>query len=130
AREQIVALGGVLTSSGGLRAVTEPATPGGSKPSLHYTARAIDLHIYSGMQAGQTPYIVLLDGGTADRPFWKVYCDVGDAESPEAGDPVEWQALAWKKDRGYVVVPRRARCVCLTDLLAEHGWRRIPARAD
>jgi len=126
-RERVLAAGGVITSSGGRRAVTEPATPGRSKTSLHYTGRAIDLAVSSGMQPGKTPYIVVRDGGTDERPLWKLYCEVNSDDVP--AETREWPALVWKKGKGAVVVPRQARAICLTDLFEAEGWRRIPARA-
>lgn len=123
-RRRIIDSGGLVTSSGGLRDVSEPATAGRSKTSLHYTARAIDLHVGSGMQARRTPYVVVRDGGTDVSPLWKVYCEV----EGDAGETRELQALVWKRGQGVVATPLEVRCICITDLLAEAGWRRIPAR--
>jgi hypothetical protein len=125
-RQRIVAGGGIVTSSGGLRAVTEPATPGRSKTSLHYTARAIDLNVSSGMQARRTPYVVVRDGGSDDHPLWKVYCEVtADGE----GETRALEALVWKRGQGVVATTTQVRCICLTDMFEEGGWRRIPARS-
>ncbi|MFN2566539.1 MAG: hypothetical protein ABR499_16195, partial [Gemmatimonadaceae bacterium] len=64
---QVKALGGVLTSSGGIRDLGAGATAGRSRTSLHYTGRAIDLFIHTGMQGGSEPYLVTRDGGNHRR---------------------------------------------------------------
>jgi hypothetical protein len=127
-RQRILDSGGIVTSSGGLRAVTTPATPGRSKTSLHYTARAIDLNVSSGMQSGTTPYIVVRDGGTDDHPLWKVYCEV-TADGGEA-EVLTLDALVWRKGQPPLVRPREVRCICLTDMFRDGGFERIPARSD
>jgi hypothetical protein len=125
-RQRVVDSGGIVTSSGGLRAVTEKATPGRSKTSLHYTARAIDLNVSSGMQGRKTPYIVVRDGGTDDRPLWKVYCEVS-AQDGE-GEVLTLDALTWRKGQAPAVTTRDVRCICLTDMFRDGGFERIPAR--
>jgi len=125
--QRVLDSGGIVTSSGGLRAVTEPATPGRSKTSLHYTARAVDLNVSSGMQSRPTPYVVVRDGGSDEHPLWKVYCEV-TADRGEA-EVLTLDTLVWRKGRDPAVTAREVRCICLTDMFREGGWERIPARA-
>ncbi len=136
AHAQVKALGGILTSSGAVRSLREPATPGRSKTSLHYTGRALDLFIYTGMQGATDPYMVTRSGGTDANPDWKLYCV---STAPLVNDPLYQQELikegelecaVWRKGVGYSTVKRRATYFCLTDLLAAHGWLPIPARKD
>lgn len=133
---RVRALGGILTSSGAVRSLREPATPGRSKTSLHYTGRAIDLFIHTGMQGGTDRYMVTRNGGTDANPEWKLYCV---SSAPLVNDPLYQQELVqkgeldcaiWKKGIGYTTLKRRESYFCLTDLLAEHGWFPIPARRD
>lgn len=133
---QVKALGGVLTSSGAVRSLREPATPGRSKTSLHYTGRAIDLFIYTGMQGAADRYVVARNGGTDANPEWKLYCT---SVAPLVSDPLFQPALiqegelacaVWRKGAGYKTVKRRLTYFCLTDVLVAHGWRPIPARRD
>ncbi|MBC7789962.1 MAG: hypothetical protein H7Z74_08445 [Anaerolineae bacterium] len=133
---EVKALGGVLTSSGALRSLKEPATPGRSKTSLHYTGRAIDLFINTGMQGALDRYMVTRSGGTDSNPEWKLYCV---AIAPLVNDPLyqaelieegELDCAIWEKGTGYATVRRRATYFCLTDLLAAQGWLPIPARKD
>jgi hypothetical protein len=134
-RERVLAFGGLVTSSGGIRDPSAPVTAGRSKTSLHYTARAIDLNIDSGLRAGATPYIVVRDGGTDERPLWRVYAVLGQGNpgSPLYDESLieerDWPALVWREDAAPKTISRRARCVCLTELFAAAGWARIPARA-
>lgn len=133
---QVRALGGILTSSGAIRALAAEAAPGRSRTSLHYTGRAIDLCIHTGMQGPADPYMVVRDGGPDEAPLWKVFC-VSAAPDPE--DPLydesllregEVEAALWHEGSGCRTVKRRATYFSLTDVLAAEGWNRIPARRD
>ncbi|HEX6748770.1 MAG TPA: thiopeptide-type bacteriocin biosynthesis protein [Longimicrobium sp.] len=135
AYRRVRALGGILTSSGGIRELRAAAAPGRSRTSVHYTGRAIDLYIRTGMQGPDDRYAIVRDGGTDERPLWRVYCA---GEPPDPADPLHDPALVremelecalWRPG-GIETVRRRGRWICLTDLLAEAGWHRIPARAD
>jgi|GEM_PF-1215934 len=132
---RVRALGGILTSSGGIRDLGEPSTPGRSRTSLHYTGRAIDLFIHTGMRGPGDRYAIVRDGGTDLHPFWRVFCS---SEAADPADPLydpslvremELECALWDA-RGVTTVRRRGRWICLTDLLAAGGWHRIPARAD
>ncbi|HEX2078564.1 MAG TPA: hypothetical protein VHG08_12670 [Longimicrobium sp.] len=136
AYNQVKALGGVLTSSGGLRDLSAPVTPGRSRTSLHYTGRAIDLYIYTAMQGATDRYMVTRNGGTDANPEWKLWCV---SENAEPSSPLydasliqegEIEYLVWKKGTGTVAAKRTARYFCLSDVLERHGWQRIPARKD
>ena len=128
---RVKALGGRLTSSGAIRELSAQVSAGRSATSLHYTGRALDLFIGSGMQGPNDPYVVVRDGGTDNHPLWKLYCVV-DAAAP--ADPAtaerELPAAVHRKGTatGYATAPRRVRCFSLTDVLAEFGWVRIPSR--
>jgi peptidoglycan hydrolase-like protein with peptidoglycan-binding domain len=130
------ALGGILTSSGGIRHLGEKATAGRSTTSLHYTGRAIDLFIYSGMQGGEEPYLVTRSGGTDANPEWEVYCV---SSSPLTAHPLhdesliaerEIECVRWVSGTGYRTFMRRASCFSLTAVMARHGWLPIPARSN
>jgi len=120
--------GGVLTSSGGARELTAEVTEARSPVSLHYLGRAIDLCIWSGMQTADDPYLVIEEPNAADaeRPRWRVYAAgrAGTA-APEEGP---YDACLWRAEAGVVRQRRSGPVFDLTALLAERGWRRIPAR--
>jgi hypothetical protein len=131
---RVKALGGVLTSIGGLRELSAKVTVGRSRTSLHYTGRAIDLYTKTGMQPTPGQYVVTRDGGSNQRPLWKIYCVVGTANPLHSLydetliSERELPEVLWKKGTGAVVTSRKVRCFCLTDVLAAEGWLRIPAR--
>jgi peptidoglycan hydrolase-like protein with peptidoglycan-binding domain len=130
------ALGGILTSSGGIRHLGEKATAGRSTTSLHYTGRAIDLFIYSGMQGGDEPYLVTRAGGTNANPEWEVFCV---SRSPLTTHPLydeslieerELECVRWVSGVGSRTFTRRVPCFSLTAVMARHGWLPIPARSN
>jgi hypothetical protein len=134
ALQHVHALGGVLTSSGAIRDLSEPATPGRSTTSLHYTGRALDLFIYTGMQGADDPYLVTRAGGTDANPEWEVFCV---SKAPLTTSPFfdaslisdrEVDCVKWVEGVGSRTFKRRAVCFSLTDLMARHGWVPIPAR--
>lgn len=129
------ALGGLVTSSGALRDLHEPATAGRSRTSLHYTGRAIDLYIESGMRTSRDPYAVV-PAVTGDRVTWTIWCE---SVSPEPGDDAfdpaliveqELEYAVWKAGTGFTLARRRGRFFSLTALFRSAGWQPIPARAD
>ena len=136
AYRRVRALGGILTSSGAIRPLDAGAAPGRSGTSLHYTGRALDLMIRTGMQGPADPYLVVRDGGPDEAPLWTVLCVSAE---PDPADPLfdasllregEVEAALWCEGPGYRTVKRRARYFSLTGVLAAEGWQRIPARRD
>jgi hypothetical protein len=128
-------LGGIVTSSGALRDLHEPATAGRSRTSLHYTGRAIDLYIESGMRSVDDPYAVV-PTVSGSRVTWTVWCE---SVSPKADDPsfnpalvqeMELECAIWKAGIGFVTAKRTGRFFSLTGLFKAAGWQPIPARAD
>jgi hypothetical protein len=129
------ALGGMITSSGALRDLHEPATPGRSRTSLHYTGRAIDLYIQSGTRTAKDPYLVVASqAGTT--PMWTIFCesrdpkpedDLFDASLIQEG---RIECAIWKKGTGLATIERTARFFSLTQLLMDEGWKPISARSD
>jgi peptidoglycan hydrolase-like protein with peptidoglycan-binding domain len=134
ALQHVHALGGLLTSSGAIRDLTERATAGRSTTSLHYTGRALDLFIYSGMQGSEDPYLVTRAGGTDANPEWEVFCV---SKAPLTASPLfdpsliaerDVECVRWVRGVGSRTFVRRAVCFSLTDVMARHGWAPIPAR--
>ena len=132
---QARALGGVVSSSGALRDLREPATAGRSRTSLHYTGRAIDLYIESGMRTVRNPYAVV-PTVTESRVTWTIWCE---SVTPHPDDALfdatlvsdrELDCAIWKSGPGFTLVKRRGRFFSLTDLFQANGWQSIPARTD
>lgn len=116
-REQVLDAGGRLTSSGARRSLTARVNPSRSATSFHYTGRALDLHVGSGMESPKKdPYVIVDDG---DR-YWRVY-----VRAP-GGEPMEVQAYTYRsRTRARTV---EDRFIDLTALFKAHGFTRIRAR--
>ena len=81
--DEVHRLGGIITSAGGKRSLASEASPSRSKKSFHYTGRALDLALYSGMHDPNTePYLVVPDG---DRRF-QVWCKLDNENAPGAAE--------------------------------------------
>lgn len=116
-RDKITEAGGKITSSGARRMLTARVSPSRSATSFHYTGRALDLHVGSGMESpGRDPFVVASDG---DR-VWRVY-----ARAP-GGERMELNAVTYRSRQ-------RSRKVedsflDLTALFEAEGFARIRAR--
>lgn len=135
AMAMIKALGGVLTSSGAVRDLTAEASAGRSQTSFHYTGRAFDVWIGTGMQGSKDRYLVQRAGGTDANPEWEILCT---SETPDPTSPLfdaslittrEVEYIVWKKGPGITLQKRTVSCFSLTTILKRFGWVNIPARA-
>jgi hypothetical protein len=116
-RRQVVEAGGKLTSSGARRSLNARVSPSRSATSFHYTGRALDLHVGSGMERpARDPYVVASDG---DR-FWRVYVRA------EGGQQMELDVITYSNRKR----PRKVsgKFLDLTEIFAENGFNRIRAR--
>jgi hypothetical protein len=136
AMQKVKALGGILTSSGAIRALTAGVTAGRSRTSFHYTGRAIDLWIGTGMQGANDRYLIQRAGGTDKYPEWEVLCTSVnplrddphfDASLIKTGD-VDY--LVWSKGPGAVTKRRNTTYFSLSAIMRQFGWVNIPARSD
>ncbi len=115
-RKQVTEAGGVLTSSGARRLLTARVSPGRSATSFHYTGRALDLHVGSGMESpSRDPYVVTADG---DR-YWRVYVRAPGGEQRE----IDVYTYASRKRSRSV----EGHFVDLTDIFQQQGF--MPIRA-
>jgi hypothetical protein len=119
--------GGVLTSSGMRRDLTASVGPNRSATSMHYTGRAIDLFIYSGMQdPSGDAYVAERLGDRRYRVWARCWAD-RVAKKADLPPKVEVKNIATAKKRtsGVNVTDH---FVDLTTLFAAHGFRPIRAR--
>ncbi|MGV3709904.1 MAG: hypothetical protein ACO1Q7_13805 [Gemmatimonas sp.] len=132
----IRALGGIMTSSGAIRDLGAGAGPGRSKTSFHYSGRAFDLFIGTGMSGASDRYIIQRSGGTPELPEWEVLCV---SENPLTSDPHYDASLikdamvdyvTWKSGVGLVSAKRQVKYFSLSAVLKKFGWVNIPARSD
>jgi hypothetical protein len=116
-RNIVIDAGGVLTSSGARRSLNAHVGPSRSATSFHYTGRALDLHVGSGMENRQRdPYVVASDG---DR-YWRVYVRA------EGGEQKDIEAVTYgSPNRGRMV---SGKFLDLTTLFKSEGFERIRAR--
>ncbi|MFO7179953.1 MAG: peptidoglycan-binding protein [Pseudomonadota bacterium] len=118
--EAVHAAGGILTSSGGRRDLRAPVTTGRSATSFHYTGRALDLFLYSGMvNPAKDPYVVVRENGLYHRVYAR--CDEFHAEVRELESVVTY------RNRG-ATLRASGFFLDLTALFERHGFRRIAAR--
>ncbi|MDH5571801.1 MAG: peptidoglycan-binding protein, partial [Gammaproteobacteria bacterium] len=116
-RQQVVDAGGKITSSGARRALDARVSPSRSATSFHYTGRALDLHVGSGMESpARDPYVITHDG---DR-YWRVF-----VRAP-GGTPMELDAVTYaNRNRSRKV---NGTFLDLTTLFEQQGFARIRAR--
>ncbi|MFC1685373.1 peptidoglycan-binding protein [Pseudomonadota bacterium] len=114
---QVIDAGGKMTSSGARRSLTANVSPSRSATSFHYTGRALDLHVGSGMESpSRDPYVITKDG---DR-LWRVY-----ARAP-GGEQQELEAVTYgNRNRSRTV---SGNFLDLTALFQTHGFSPIRAR--
>lgn len=118
-REKVIAAGGKLTSSGARRSLNAHVSASRSATSFHYTGRALDLFVGSGMGSPtRDPYVVVADG---DR-YWRVFARA------EGGSSMELDAITYGSRKR----PRNVsgKFLDLTELFDAEGFKRIRARAS
>ena len=123
-RRQVLKLGGILTSSGGKRAVDAQLNSNRSATSFHYLGLALDLHIWSGMEDLENdPYVIRLADLTERRLEVFFKCASEDVPELEISDCVKYndpKLLSRKTISG--------RYQNLTELFKDNGFSPIRAR--
>ena len=120
------ALGGVITSAGGRRALNSGAGKARSKKSMHYVGLAFDMSLATGMQDVNTdPFLVVKD---ADRK-WTIWCKTNNSNVPM----VTLDAVTCQTRHGVTTLTTtkmNVRAFNFTDLAKQHGFARISARSS
>jgi hypothetical protein len=118
-REAVIEAGGLLTSSGARRSLSAHVNASRSATSFHYTGRALDLFVGSGMEnRARDPFVVVADG---DR-YWRVYARA------DGGTEMELNAVTYgSRNAGK---PVSGKFVDVTGLFEKEGFRRIKARSS
>lgn len=116
-RDIVTEAGGKLTSSGARRALNANVSASRSATSFHYTGRALDLMVGSGMEnRGRDPYVIAADG---DR-YWRVFARA------DGGQQMELNAVTYgSRNNGKIT---SGKFLDLTELFEQQGFRRIRAR--
>ncbi len=123
-REDVIKLGGVLTSAGGRRGLTSKAGPARSKKSMHYVGLALDLALPTGMNNPEKdPYLIEME---KDR-YWRIWCKTDSEDVPEVTIK---SAYVTRKGGKSVIRFKEITCRAfdLTALFKKHGWERIRGR--
>ena len=121
-KEEVNALGGVVTSAGGRRALSSGAGPARSKSSMHYVGLAFDMSLATGMQNAATdPFLCVAD---ADRK-WTLWCR--SVKAPR----VTLDAVTCRTVKGKTTLETKrvtTNAFNFTEILKKHGFARISAR--
>ena len=116
-RNIVVEAGGKLTSSGARRSLNADVGASRSATSFHYTGRALDLHLGSGMEnRAKDPFVVAADG----ERLWRVYARA------DGGQPMEINAVTYgSRNKGQ---PTSGKFIDVTGEFEKAGFKRIRAR--
>lgn len=117
------AAGAKITSSGGKRDLFAPVSSGRSATSFHYTGRALDLFLYSGMvNPEKDPYVIVQD---QDPLHYRIYarCDPAHAQLQELS-----RVVTYNKRTGGLTA--KGAFIDLTALFERQGFHRIRARPN
>ena len=118
-REEVLALGGVITSAGGRRLISDSRkSRSRSTKSMHYVGLAIDLALDSGM--GNSPENQRYAIESIGNRSWNVWCKTDNPDIPERAI----KAYTYHHTSKLVT----GRYFSLTDLAKKHGWYPIQAR--
>lgn len=117
-REDVLALGGVITSAGAKRPITDSKRMASrSVKSLHYTGLAFDLALDSGMNNPKKEKFVIEEVGARG---WNVWCRTDDESVPVC------KLEGYTYGNTKVIV--EGRFFSFTDLAKKHGFEPINAR--
>lgn len=117
-REEVLALGGVITSAGARRRLTSSKrSKSRSTKSMHYVGLAFDMALDSGMENPKKERYAIESIGNRE---WNVWCKTDNPNVPVR----EIQAFTYRCTK----VPVVGRYFSFTDLAKKHGFRPIKAR--
>lgn len=123
-RDDVVALGGIMTTAGGKRSLESKSSPSRSRKSMHYVGRAFDLALPTGMQDASTDPFIVTDAGNRN---WEVWCRTDDNSVPE----ITLEAVIVSGRYGKTKMTKVAttdRFFSFTKLAEQHGFFPIRAR--
>lgn len=116
-RKEVLEAGGKITSSGARRSLNASVSASRSATSFHYTGRALDLMVGSGMEnRGRDPYVIAAE----DNRRWRVFARA------EGGDQMEINAVTYGSRNSSKQIS--GKFIDLTALFEKEGFKRIRAR--
>ena len=124
--DEVHRLGGILTSSGGIRDLNAHVGPNRSATSFHYSGRALDLHVGSGMQKPQTdPYVVQRLGNRQYKVYARCSAELAASEAIPKKITIEDVVTYSQRAKGTKIT---GHFFDLTKLFADNGFKPIRAR--
>lgn len=138
-RKELIAQGGILTSSGTMRSLNAQVTQSRSSVSFHYLGLALDLYIYSGMtDPSKDPFVVVLEEERLHRVYarckvaadWKWNAE--DKPSQITLPPAQTltNIITYKQRNGAINPSQTDHFLDVTALFKKHGFERIAARKN
>ena len=117
-REEVLALGGVITSAGARRRLTSSKrSKSRSTKSMHYVGLAFDMALDSGMEDPKKERYAIESLGNRE---WNVWCKTDNSTVPER----TIDAFTYRCTK----IPVVGRYFSFTDLAKKHGFQPIKAR--
>ena len=117
-REEVLALGGVITSAGGRRPLsTSKRSKSRSTKSMHYVGLAFDMALDSGMENPKKERYAIESVGNRE---WNVWCKTDNQDVPER----TINAFTYRCTK----VPVTGRYFSFTEIAKKHGFFPIKAR--
>lgn len=133
-REEALAQGAILTSSGMMRSLRAQVTASRSSVSFHYVGLALDLYIYSGMNnPAVDPYIVVREPDLKHRVWarcskdWKFNNDKPASIQLPSEQTISG-AITYQNRNPLNPVSVTGRFIDLTAIFEKNGFKRISAR--
>jgi hypothetical protein len=133
-REEVIAQGAILTSSGMMRSLNAQVTASRSAVSFHYLGLALDLYIYSGMvDPKKDPYVVFRENDRLHRIYarcskdWTFNSDKPAKMTLPEEKTIKGLAITYK-NRDAAEVSLKGRFIDLTAIFEKNGFKRINAR--
>ena len=122
-KAEINALGGVVTSAGGRRALSSGAGPARSKTSMHYVGLAFDMSLATGMQnSANDPFLCVRVPGTRK---WTIWCKSEKAPLVSL-DAVTCRTVSGKTQ--LTTTKMDVKAFNFTEIANKHGFVNISAR--
>lgn len=122
-KAEVNALGGVVTSAGGRRALSSGAGPARSKTSMHYTGLAFDMSLATGLQnLEKDPFLCVR---VPDSRKWTVWCKSDKAPEVEL-DVVTCSTVKGKTQ--LKTTKLKVKAFNFTAVAEKHGFYSISAR--
>lgn len=124
-KEEVNRAGGVITTAGGIRALSEGASASRSATSHHYWGGAFDLALTSLFFRPRTDPFVVEQHRNGDRITWTMWARAEDA-LPRTLKVCYWDNWNSGVDKFMEV---HDTFINFTELAEQHGFKPIPARA-